>query len=437
MLTGDMLDVLPTLPPDCISVAPFSPPYWQVRDYGVAPRVWSGDPSCSHEWGDDLPAFKPGQVAQTKWKNTNHVAQGQQQKSGRFCQKCGAWLGTLGQEPDPRLYVEHIVECLRAVKRVLHPMGTVWLNVADTFSGGKSGNTNGTSSSSLGSARQTSEKYGAMAHRKPVGAIPAKNMCLIPERLAIALQDDGWWVRSRITWAKTAAMPSSVEDRPTPSTEPIFLLAKRPTYFYDPLAVKERAVSSHGSGNGYARAKQEQRGGRGQSAPWEPTAERRLRDLWVIGPDPMTEIEHAAPWPLEVPRRCILLGTSERGYCPSCLTPWRRVTERSGAKYADEQARSRQVRVTNGAISGGTGRTTIAGVPPAMVVTTAWEPICRCDAGDPVPGIVLDPFSGTGRTLEAALAIGLRAIGVELNATWSEQSRRRLAQWHGPHMFAL
>lgn len=390
VLEGDMLDVLPTWPEGCVSCAPFSPPYWRAREYGVAPRQWAD-----------------------------------------------GWFGCLGREPDPLLYVVHVVECLEAVKRVLHPTGTVWLNVADSYMSDPGWGRGG--GSTLGGRKQdaTAGAEGMRRERRArSGSIKQKDMCLIPERLVIALQDTGWYVRSRITWEKETAMPSSVGDRPTPSTEPVFLLAKNARYYYDTEAVKERAVSEHVSGNGYARPEQEQRGGRGQSAPREPTAERRLRDVWSLGPDPMTAMRHAAPWPEEVPRRCVLLGTSEKGYCPRCMHPWRRRVQRTEIAMRPNSNSLRGSSPSSRRMLDRDGAGHQRGSMAVETKTLGWEPMCKCgDAGEPVAGIVLDPFSGTGRTLEAALRLGLRAVGVELNREWAEQSRARLAQFGGPHMF--
>jgi len=101
----------------------------------------------------------------------------------------------------------------------------------------------------------------------------------LPWRVAFALQEDGWILRSKIAWIKKTAMPESVKNRPTNATEEIFLLAKSPSYYYDPKAVREESGAN-------------------------------LRNYWVLGPDP-NNYGHPAAFPRELARRCILLGSRE------------------------------------------------------------------------------------------------------------------------------
>ena len=130
ILHGHVLDVLRSLRAQSIQCVVTSPPYWGLRDYGLEPVVWGGEAGCAHEWGPLGPAHHPGQVEQTKWKNAEAAGKGQTAASGAFC-PCSAWRGSLGLEPTPDLYVEHLVAVFREVRRGLrgdrapgaHPRG--------------------------------------------------------------------------------------------------------------------------------------------------------------------------------------------------------------------------------------------------------------------------------------------------------------------------
>lgn len=122
--------------------------------------------------------------------------------------------GQIGLESSLEEYTRRLVEVFREVRRTLRPDGTLWLNLGDTYSGSKAG---------------TKE-------------IPAKNLMGIPWRIALALQEDGWYLRQDIVWYKPNTMPESVKDRFTKSHEYIFLLTKQPKYYFDGEAVKEPAV---------------------------------------------------------------------------------------------------------------------------------------------------------------------------------------------------
>ena len=188
--------------------------------------------------------------------------------------------GQIGLEESPAVYVEKMVNVFREVKRVLRDDGTFWLNVGDSYKN--------------------------------------KALSLIPSRLIIALQDDGWLVRSEIVWAKKAPMPEAVKDRPTSSWEPLFLLTKSGKYYYDADAVRTEGKEYRGragtfdrSGNGVA----------DHIIPNQSAAEHRpredrvkaganLRNVWHIGPEPFKDA-HFATFPTEIPRKAILAGTKE------------------------------------------------------------------------------------------------------------------------------
>ena len=163
-------------------------------------------------------------------------------KVSAFCRRCGAWQGQLGLEPTPELYVEHMVEVFREVKRVLRDDGTLWMNMGDSYAtgAGKVGECPGGGEQGerwkAGRGTHTAENSGrprlaamgpmTQPNRLPLPGLKPKDLVGIPWRLAFALQADGWWLRSDIIWAKPNPMPESVTDRPTKAHEYLFLLAK-------------------------------------------------------------------------------------------------------------------------------------------------------------------------------------------------------------------
>ncbi|MGB9848868.1 MAG: DNA-methyltransferase [Moorellaceae bacterium] len=189
---GDCRSLLKELPDESVDLILTSPPYWSLRDYGSsAEAVWGGDPACVHEWEE-----KP-----KGWPNRGYATRGAEAKrpelkweksvpsGGASCRKCGAWRGQLGLEPDWRMYVEHLREVFRECHRVLKRSGSLALVLGDTFA-----SSNG--------------KEGA-----PCPGTPEKMKLGIPWRVRFALNDDGWISRDDIIWKKSNSMPSSVRTR--------------------------------------------------------------------------------------------------------------------------------------------------------------------------------------------------------------------------------
>ena len=215
----------------------------------------------------------------------------------------------IGLEPTPELYVEHIVQVMHEVKRVLRDDGTLWLNLGDSYSG------SGRGPSSMNSAQ---EMWNATV---PAGLKP-KDLVGIPWRVAFALQADGWWLRSDIVWSKPNPMPESVTDRPTRSHEYVFLLSKSARYYYDADAIREQTntmatweewVAGDGrkmpSGNlvegvnaGFG-AKQDS---------FTHPAGRNKRSVWEIATQPYAKA-HFATFPEKLVEPCILAGCPEGG----------------------------------------------------------------------------------------------------------------------------
>jgi len=238
IIHGDCRDVLRTMPAESVQLCITSPPYWGLRSYdGVEPSVWprmhyDGDQNgCLHIWGSELFARRKDKgekrkqiTAGASLKSTlatnpatarktialregNHGATG-----GQVCQKCGAWLGCLGLEPTPELFVEHLVQIFREVRRVLRPDAVLFLNLGDSYATQKSGNTQGTSTSTLTNAHsEYSNRLNAMRfHKRVPPGLKAKDVCGIPWDVAKALRSDGWWLRSDVIWYKLNPMPESV-----------------------------------------------------------------------------------------------------------------------------------------------------------------------------------------------------------------------------------
>jgi hypothetical protein len=157
-------------------------------------------------------------------------------------------------------------------------------------------------------------------------------------------------------------------------------------------------------------------------------ASANLRNVWSLGPEPLRDIDHYAAFPTELPRRCIKIGTSERGVCATCGAPWVRVVERTAAT-------SKKCPKTDGIYQaqGGTGekRTGTIGMSgggriDGFSVTLGWQPSCQCDAGDPVPATVLDPFGGVMTTALVANQLGRDSISIELGPKYAAMGARRI-----------
>jgi len=215
---GDALSVLKTLPAESVDCVVTSPPYWGLRCYeGEQDLVWGSLIAwCEHQWSKPVPSAgyrssdtNPGKLQSVATRNRDsHVSQ--------FCSLCGAWQGPFGLEPTPELYIQHSLQFLQEIRRVLKKTGVVFYNIGDTYMGGGMGHSNQSAEEFMkaypkqGSVKAMTtpeERLILSSLRKKHPIIKEKDLCLIPQRLAIALQEDGWWVRSIICWVKDNPMP--------------------------------------------------------------------------------------------------------------------------------------------------------------------------------------------------------------------------------------
>jgi DNA modification methylase len=239
IVQGHVLDVLAGMEAESVSCVVTSPPYWSQRKY-EAPDVM---------WPD-------------------------------------GWRGQLGLEPTVELYVEHTVEWLRAVRRVLRPDGTCWVNLGDGYASNPAKGGSGPGGKEL--AYGINEAYGdARRGRDGFGGadLKEKDLILAPFRIALAAQADGWYIRSVVIWHVLNGLPESVKDRPTVTHEYILFMTKSARYFHDYAAAREAGKSSAG---------------------------RNMSSVWAFLTARVREGNYAS-FPEELPKRCILASCPPDG----------------------------------------------------------------------------------------------------------------------------
>lgn len=178
----------------------------------------------------------------------------------------------IGNESTLMQYINRLTTVFRDARRVLRDDGTLWINLGDSYTSGHR------------TYRAPDSRYaprGMASRPKTPPGLKAKDLLGVPWRLAFALQDDGWYLRSDIIWAKPNAYPESVKDRPTKSHEYIFLLSKSEHYFYDWKAIREA-------------------GAQGKA--------RNKRSVWTVHTKPNFS-KHNATFPIELIEPCILAST--------------------------------------------------------------------------------------------------------------------------------
>ena len=322
LLCGDCLEVLKTLPAASVQTCVTSPPYFGLRSY---------------------------------------IADGHEDKPLE-----------IGLEETPELFVAKLVEVFREAKRVLHPTGTIWVNLGDSYNGsGTMGSMDSKQGTNVGS------------HAKPatrVSGLKPKDLIGIPWMVAFALRADGWWLRSDIIWAKKNCMPESVTDRPTKAHEYIFLLSKSASYYYDSEAIAEQSAENTGwareRANGVNTWKYNdtperiaQTGQRIEGSTLGAIGKRNKRSVWTVATQPY-DGAHFATFPTALIEPCILAGTSAKGCCAQCGAPWERVVEVTKPPLRKVHSNGP---VGGHGLSGGNRFD-----EPIKTTTLGWQPTCEC-----------------------------------------------------------
>ena len=442
LLTGDVRERLDDLPDDSVHMAMTSPPYFGLRDYGdETNEVWGGDDDCDHEWTDAGTVKRGGQNTDDNPPDVGGNAHAQDTGirgdgvSSDECRKCGAWRGQLGLEPKLDRFIDNLVDVFREVRRVLRPDGSAWLNLGDSYAQTGSGQPTGSYKESTDAPEPRGDSFGR------------KNKMLVPHRVAIALQSDGWVVRNDVTWVKPNPMPSSVKDRLNTTTEQIFHLTPNPDYWYDLDAIREDYAESglqRGAYSNYSTknrwTEKESVGNDQMEMATEPNpAGKNPGDVFEVTTKPFADA-HFAVYPPELCEKP-LKATCPPTVCAECGSPYEREVERTtfDAEHGvcDEQAtvdsetvaqehadRPTNYGSTEGKNLGGRQyRKWKANNPDEF---KGWTPTCDCDTDATEPGIALDPFAGAGTTLLKAKELGRRFVGVELNAEYADMARARI-----------
>lgn len=334
-MIGDVFEQLALLQDETIDCVVTSPPYWGLRDYGIE--------------------------------------------------------GQIGLETSLGEHIDTMVKVFRGIKRVLKKTGTCWINYGDCYATSP----NGRSADETKTVGNDDRTFRDKPFSTIQGNLKAKDLCMISNRLAIALQDDGWWIRSEIIWHKPNPMPESIKDRPASSHEKIWLITKSERYFYNALSVRipmaaaslTRLAQDIDNQTGSIRANAGKKINGNMKAVGKGNAKTFRGGVYTEN----SQFDNS--------------GNQERnshGNQPneSGTANLKNVWTIATAAFSDAH---------------------FATFPPTI------PEIC-ITAGCPKDGLVLDPFGGAGTTGLVADRLGRNAILIELNPEYAALANRRISQ---------
>jgi DNA modification methylase len=365
LLQGDALSVLKTMPDESVDMCMTSPPYWGLRDYHAD--------------------------------------------------------GQIGLEKTFQEYIDHLMQIFDEVKRVIKKTGTCWVNIADSYAGGGTHHGDKNTGISKSSTRQSGEW-----ENKPVG-IPAKSLIGIPERFALAMTDQlGFIRRNTIIWWKRNPMPESVKDRFTEDFEYLYMFSKQGKYFFEQQFDKQTESTIERARYGWAGRTDDGSNGARTGSSFKRMAEtgeliatiptnglRNARCVWDI-PTESGKSDHYAAYPEKLCETPILAG------CPAAIC-----TKCGKAREKIYETENMVIKRTDWGASAG-NRTASSGtmVSPAKREDIGYTD-CGCGASFD-PGVVLDPFAGTGTTGAVSKRLGRKAVLIELSPKYCQIIKKRM-----------
>lgn len=408
---GNALKMAEVLSPESIDCVITSPPYFSQRSYQTETTpIWGGDLTCKHEWGKEIKVQRHKKGETNPGKEARFKEQGGiNQSGGMFCEICGAWKGSLGEEPQIDLYISHLCDIFDEVKKVLKKTGTLFVNLADTYwGGGRGGSDHG------GKENLNQKGYGHSAKGK---GYQNKCMCCVPERFKIEMVNRGWIARQTIIWKKTNVKPESVTDRFTNNFEYVYFFTKQQKYFFEQQfegyenSTNKRCVWEIPT----------------QSFPmnWCPYCHKSIKrneidfDEFIHRECGHKLISHFSTFPEELLIPLILAGVPKY-ICRECGQPMKKI-------YEEERVSTRKG--TN-AGKGKSGKdidpekdfhlSELSTKRQKIIRKEIGYSKCDCKNENYKPGTVLDPFMGTGRLAIVAEKYNRKWIGFETSANYCD-----------------
>ena len=417
ILVGNNMDKLKEINDSTVDCVVSSPPYFGLRDYGTG--TWEGgNPNCPHKRLTKI--SKDTATGHASMYEQGHVVGDAIYK--QTCPECGAKRidEQFGLEETLEEYIEKTVLLFEELRRVLKPQGTVWWNLGDSYAN-KSSAWGGRGKNSI--LNNTGLKDKQRRNTIVPEGLKAKDLMMIPARVAIALSENGWYLRSEIIWHKPNPMPESVKDRPTSAHEKIYLFSKNKKYYYDADAIREKAKtkptirnkSAEGYQADYAKGKRFSEGERTYGNGYA-----NKRNVWTVTTKPFKGA-HFAVFPPDLIEPCIKAGSSEHGCCSECGNPYERDTK--VVSVPQRTTRDNMVGVIPGRDK--TSRMNSKEMESLVREEIGWIATCKCNA-DVVKSVVLDPFGGSGTTGLVANNLGRDAILIELNEKYVEIAKKRI-----------
>ena len=325
------------------------------------------------------------------------------------------YAGQIGDEPTPAEFVDALIAATAEMVRVLKPSGSIWVNLGDKYAGG------GRGTYDLDPGRRE------VATTRPKDGARPKSLIGIPWRYAIRCIDDlGLILRAEVIWSKPNGLPESVKDRVRRSHETWFHFTLNPRYYSAVDEIREEHAAPFRPRGRAPNVASPLTGGEPTTNAPNPLG-KLPGSVWTIATEPLRVpehlgVDHFAAFPMEWPRR-IIQGWSPREVCTACGEGRRPVSDVTYEKSADESRHRLGVSKTDAVGIGTTHGNGSAGLG-RLTTITGYACACPDPTALTTPGVVLDPFGGTGTTALVAEALGRHGISNDMSADYC-----RLAGW--------